>query len=74
MSFVTLLDYTGIIVFVITGALVAARNENDIISFVILGAVTGIGGGTLRDMMLGQTPVFGFASPYTFISALRRRL
>ncbi|MBG78297.1 MAG: hypothetical protein CL570_04620 [Alphaproteobacteria bacterium] len=68
MSFVTLLDYIGIIVFVITGALVAARNENDIISFVILGAVTGIGGGTLRDMMLGQTPVFWIREPiYIYI-------
>ena len=68
MSFVTLLDYSGIIVFVITGALVAARNENDIISNVILGAVTGIGGGTLRDMMLGQTPVFWIREPiYIYI-------
>ncbi len=48
-------DYTGVVVFAITGCLVAARKHLDIISFILLAVVTGIGGGTLRDMILNRT-------------------
>lgn len=48
------IDYAGIVVFAITGCLVAARKHLDIISFILLAIVTGIGGGTLRDMILNR--------------------
>lgn len=51
------LDWIGIIAFTVTGALVASRKQMDVIGFVVLGTVTGIGGGTLRDVLLGL-PVF----------------
>ena len=57
MSLVTLLDYAGVAVFAATGALAASRKQLDIIGFLFLAAVTGIGGGTLRDVILG-VPVF----------------
>lgn len=57
------IDYFGVIVFAITGALVAARKEADIVTFVVLGTVTGIGGGTLRDMILGISPVLWVQNP-----------
>ncbi len=44
-------------VFAVTGALVASRKEMDILGFLLLGVVTGVGGGTLRDLLLG-VPVF----------------
>ena len=47
----------GAAVFAVTGVLAAARQNMDVMSFVIIGVVTAIGGGTLRDMML-DTPVF----------------
>lgn len=50
---IAILDWLGIIAFAITGALVASRNQMDIIGFMLLGAVTGIGGGTVRDLLLG---------------------
>jgi uncharacterized membrane protein YeiH len=56
--FVTILDIVGVGVFAITGALVASRKQMDIVGFVFLGTVTGIGGGTVRDLVLGATPVF----------------
>ncbi|MCB1538919.1 MAG: trimeric intracellular cation channel family protein [Rhodospirillales bacterium] len=59
----TLIDYAGIAVFAVTGALVAARKKLDIVSFVLLAIATGIGGGTLRDMMLGRLPVFWVREP-----------
>jgi uncharacterized membrane protein YeiH len=57
MSFVTALDYAGVAVFAATGALAASRKQLDIIGFLFLAGVTGIGGGTLRDVVL-DSPVF----------------
>ncbi|MBL1422622.1 MAG: TRIC cation channel family protein, partial [Alphaproteobacteria bacterium] len=53
-----LLNWFGIVVFAISGALAASRKEMDIIGFIIFANITAIGGGTVRDMMLGLTPVF----------------
>jgi uncharacterized membrane protein YeiH len=58
VSWLTALDWFGIAIFAVTGALVASRKRMDIFGFVLLGAATGIGGGSLRDLMLGQLPVF----------------
>ncbi len=57
MPLVTFLDYAGVAVFAATGALAASRKELDIIGFLFLASVTGIGGGTFRDLILG-VPVF----------------
>ncbi len=60
---ISALDWIGIAVFAITGALVASRKQMDIVGFAFLGTVTGIGGGTVRDLVLGQTPVFWVKEP-----------
>lgn len=52
------LDLAGVAVFAATGALAASRKQLDLIGFVFMAAITGVGGGTLRDILLGQTPVF----------------
>jgi uncharacterized membrane protein YeiH len=57
------LDWFGVIVFAISGALVASRKRMDIVGFALLGTVTGIGGGTLRDILLGGLPVFWVREP-----------
>lgn len=51
------LDYGGVAVFAATGALAAARRGHDIVTFAFFAAITGIGGGTLRDLLIGA-PVF----------------
>lgn len=51
------LDYAGVAVFALTGALAAARDRHDIITFWFFAVVTGVGGGTLRDLLIGA-PVF----------------
>ena len=56
-------DYAGIAVFAATGALAASRKELDMIGFLFLASVTGVGGGTFRDLILGQTPVFWVREP-----------
>jgi len=48
-----LLDYVGVGLFAATGALAASRKQLDIIGFLFLATVTGIGGGTVRDLVLG---------------------
>ena len=58
-----ILDWLGIIAFTITGALAASRNQMDIIGFVLLGTVTGIGGGTLRDVLLDIHPILWIEQP-----------
>jgi uncharacterized membrane protein YeiH len=47
--------YFGDVVFAISGALTAARYRMDIIGYVLIGSITGIGGGTTRDLLLGRT-------------------
>src|SRR6185436_12877271 len=61
------LDWVGIIAFTVTGALVASRKQMDVIGFIVLGTVTGIGGGTLRDVLLGL-PVFWVREPAYLIT------
>ena len=62
MDWITLLDYAGIAVFAATGALAASRKELDIIGFLFFAGLTGIGGGTIRDLVL-DVPVFWVQNP-----------
>lgn len=62
MDAITALDYAGVSLFAATGALAASRKQLDIIGFLFLAAVTGIGGGTVRDLVLG-VPVFWIVQP-----------
>jgi len=55
-------DYAGVAVFALTGALAAARDRHDIITFWFFAVVTGVGGGTLRDLLIGA-PVFWIGEP-----------
>ena len=47
--------YFGDVVFAISGALMASRYKMDIVGFIMIGTITGIGGGTIRDLLLGRT-------------------
>ena len=63
------LDYAGVAVFAATGALAASRKELDVIGFLFLASFTGIGGGTVRDVILGL-PVFWVINPaYVLVCA-----
>ena len=52
-----LLDFFGIGVFAISGALLAAEKRQTLVTFIFFAVVTGVGGGTLRDLLIGA-PVF----------------
>lgn len=55
-SWLLVLDLAGIAVFASTGALVAVRLQLDIFGALVLGMVTGLGGGVVRDLLIGAVP------------------
>lgn len=57
------LDMAGVIVFALSGVVLACRSRMDPFGLLVLAAVTGIGGGTLRDLVLGVRPVFWVTDP-----------
>lgn len=63
MGPIDIMDYAGVALFAATGSLAASRKQLDIIGFLFLGAVTGIGGGTARDLILA-VPVFWVEQPF----------
>ena len=61
-----ILDFFGIAVFAVSGALLAAQRKLDFVTFVFFAAVTGVGGGTLRDLLIGA-PVFWVSTNATLL-------
>lgn len=55
--FFQVIDILGTIAFAISGVLVAMEKRLDLFGVVIIAFVTAIGGGTLRDLLIGNTPV-----------------
>ncbi|MCL6679297.1 TRIC cation channel family protein [Sphingomonas sp. RG327] len=68
-----LLDYFGIAVFAISGALVAAKHRTDFVTFVLFAVITGVGGGTLRDVLIGA-PVFWVRANATLVICMAAAL
>jgi uncharacterized membrane protein YeiH len=58
-----LLDLTGIAVFALSGALLAAKMRQTIVSVVFFALVTGVGGGSVRDLLI-DAPVFWVRDPW----------
>lgn len=59
----TVLDLLGVSVFAASGALAAGRKQLDLLGVLVLALVTAVGGGTLRDVLIGRHPIFWLASP-----------
>lgn len=64
------MDLFGVGVFAITGSLAAGRKHMDLFGVVVLATVTALGGGTLRDLILGAYPVFWVSSPIYLMVAV----
>lgn len=60
---VNIMALIAVSVFAISGALDAARQRMDILGLILIGTVTGLGGGTLRDLLMGNLPVFWIKEP-----------
>jgi uncharacterized membrane protein YeiH len=61
-TFIFIMNIMGVIVFAASGALVASRKEMDLVGFGLMASLTGVGGGTLRDLLLDR-PVFWISDP-----------
>lgn len=57
MSLIYIIDLLGTLVFAISGVLAAVDKKFDLVGATIIGFVTAVGGGTVRDVLIGQTPV-----------------
>jgi uncharacterized membrane protein YeiH len=57
MELIYFFDLFGTLVFAISGVLAAVEKKFDLVGATIIGLVTAIGGGTLRDVLIGETPV-----------------
>jgi uncharacterized membrane protein YeiH len=58
MTLPVVLDFVGVAVFAVSGALAAGRKQLDLLGVIVLALVTAIGGGTIRDLLLGRHPIF----------------
>src|ERR671920_1791085 len=67
------LDFFGIAVFAISGALLAAEKRQTLVTFIFFAVVTGVGGGTLRDLLIGA-PVFWVHSNITLLICMSAAL
>lgn len=70
MRIVNLVDYFGTVVFAFTGALVAGRKRMDVFGIAVVGLVTAVGGGSLRDVLIGAQPVFWITRPIYLLFAM----
>lgn len=57
-----LLDLMGIFVFAVSGGLTAVRQRLDVVGMVVLAEITALGGGILRDLVIGAVPPTAFSS------------
>ncbi|GAA2751761.1 MULTISPECIES: trimeric intracellular cation channel family protein [Kitasatospora] len=64
------LDLVGIFVFALSGGLLAVRKNMDIFGICVLAEATALGGGVLRDLVIGATPVAAFANLGYFVTPL----
>lgn len=65
-----LLEIVGTIAFAVSGGAVAVRAGMDWLGVIVLAVVTAVGGGTLRDLLLGQVPVSWMVHPWPLAVAL----
>ena len=65
MNFIPILDFASVLVFALSGALVASRQQLDLIGFAFIACLTAVGGGTIRDVYSIVTRYFGSPNPLT---------
>lgn len=70
MTLVALLDAASVFVFALTGGLAASRAQLDIVGFLFFAALTAVGGGTVRDLLLDRTPFWIDRPFYLVIAAI----
>ncbi|WP_309134863.1 TRIC cation channel family protein [Cellulomonas sp.] len=70
LPYVALLEAAGVLVSAASGAVAAVRKQFDVFGILVLAWVTGLGGGVLRDVLLGAVPPVGISDPWLVVAAL----
>lgn len=65
-----ILDLLGVSVFAVSGGLLAVRRQLDVVGVLVLSVVTGLGGGVIRDVLIGDIPPPGFADWRYLVTAV----
>lgn len=65
-----IIDYAGVAVFAVSGALAAGRKNLDLFGVIVIALATAVGGGTVRDLLLDRHPVFWIAEPGYVVTIL----
>jgi len=73
-SFITILEIIGTVAFAVSGALIAIEKHMDLLGVATLGVVTAVGGGVIRDLILGVTPPLAFRHPQNALIAIAASL
>ena len=68
MNFINLIDYAGTFAFAISGIRLASAKRFDWFGAYVVGLVTAIGGGTLRDLLLDVTPFWMLQPSYLIVT------
>ncbi|WP_284125864.1 trimeric intracellular cation channel family protein [Parerythrobacter aestuarii] len=63
------LDLVGVAVFALSGALIAAKERQTFVTLAFFALITGVGGGTVRDLLIGA-PVFWISDPWVAAACL----
>ena len=67
---VFVLELIGTVAFAVSGAIVGIKKQMDLLGVIVLGVCTAVGGGIVRDLILGITPPATFQDPvYTLTAA-----
>ncbi|WP_343209710.1 trimeric intracellular cation channel family protein [Anaerolentibacter hominis] len=69
MSFVFIIELIGTAAFAFSGGMVAIKQKLDLLGILILGGVTAVGGGLMRDIILGVRPPYVFQKPVYLLTA-----
>lgn len=70
IDFITLCDYIGTFAFAISGIRLASAKQFDWFGAYVVGLVTAVGGGTIRDILLNATPFWMEQTSYLIVSAM----
>ena len=65
-----IMELVGTVAFAISGVIAGARHHMDVFGTTVLGLVTAVGGGIVRDMMIGRLPPTVFLHPLCAVVAL----
>lgn len=70
ITVVFIMELIGTIAFACSGAMVAVKKQLDLLGIIVLGVITAVGGGIIRDLLLGITPPVAFVKPIYLVVAL----